>query len=231
MIKAVVFDLDNTLVDFMRMKNDAVTAAVHAMIDAGLEFPFEKVRQAIDAVYDLAGIEYQRVFDEALQMLSGSVDYKVLASAIIAYRRSREATLVPYKHAYMTLYSLARKGLKLAVVSDAPRLEAWLRLCYLNLHHMFDAVVTFEDTGERKPGPAPFKRVLSLLDVEPQNTIMVGDWEERDIVGARNIGMVTAFARYGDVKGTNVSVADYDLLDVKDLLEIVERHNTREGVR
>ena len=37
MIKAIIFDLDNTLVDFMGMKRNAVSAAIHAMIDAGLQ--------------------------------------------------------------------------------------------------------------------------------------------------------------------------------------------------
>ena len=39
MIKVVVFDLDNTLTDFMRMKDAAVDAAVGAMVDAGIWFP------------------------------------------------------------------------------------------------------------------------------------------------------------------------------------------------
>lgn len=225
MIEAVVFDLDNTLVDFMRMKRDAVAAGILAMIDAGLEKPIEDIEAAVQAVYDNEGIEYQRVFDQALKDLTGSVDYKVLAAGIIAYRRSREATLIPYKHAYPTIYALARRGLKLAVVTDAPQLEAWLRLCYLNLHHMFDAVVTFDDTGERKPSPEPFKRVLSLLNAAPECTIMVGDWEERDIAGAKNMGMRTAFARYGDLFNTGDTAADYDLHDLRDLMRIIDEHN------
>ena len=63
----------------------------------------------------------------------------------------------------LTLVALLKRGIRLAVVSDAPGREAWLRLCYLNFHHLFDSVVTFEDTGERKPSPAPFLRALKML--------------------------------------------------------------------
>ena len=42
-----------------------------------------------------------------------------------------------------------------------PTKEAWLRLAYLNFHHIVDAVVTFEDTGERKPSPKPFLMILT----------------------------------------------------------------------
>jgi FMN phosphatase YigB (HAD superfamily) len=157
MIEAVVFDLDNTLVDFMLMKRKAVAAGIRSMIDAGLTYSFEEVNSVIDRVYNEQGIEYQRVFNQVLQELDHAVDHKILAAGIVGYRKAREASLVPYPHVHMTLFTLARMGLKLGVVSDAPKLEAWLRLCSLNLHHIFDAVVTFEDTGERKPSPSPFQ--------------------------------------------------------------------------
>jgi putative hydrolase of the HAD superfamily len=125
----------------------------------------------------------------------------------------------------MTLVDLVKRGIKLAVVSDAPTREAWLRLCYLNLHHLFDAVVTFEDTGERKPSPAPFKRALELLGVEPHEAIMVGDWPERDVVGAAQVGMITVFARYGDTFGIVESNAAYDIADISSLLRIIDEEN------
>ena len=54
---------------------------------------------------------------------------------------------------------------------------------------------------------------------------MIGDWEERDILGARNIGMHTAFARYGDTFNTGDSTADYDLTTIRDLIEIIRTLN------
>ena len=225
MIKAVVFDLDNTLVDFMLMKRNSVEAGIRGMIDAGLPFEQAEIDRAIQEIYDERGIEYQHVFNTLLERLTGSVDHKILAAGIIAYRRAREATLVPYPHVHYTLFRLARTGLRLGVVSDAPQLEAWLRLCSLSLHHIFDAVVTFEDTGVRKPNAAPFNRILSLLDVRAGEAIMVGDWEERDILGAANIGMRTAFARYGDTFGTASTKADHELRDIRDLIDIIATLN------
>jgi len=225
MIKAVIFDLDNTLVDFMAMKRQAIDAAVSSMIDAGLKLGREETQARIGAIYKERGIEFQNVFDQLLYDIFQKVDYKILSAGIIAYRRAREAALVPYPHVNMTLVSLLKRGIKLAVVSDAPSREAWLRLCDLNFHHMFDCVVTFEDTGERKPSPAPFRRALELLNVQPGEALMVGDWPERDVVGAAMVGITTVFARYGDTFGTVESGATYELGDVSELLSIIDKEN------
>jgi len=120
---------------------------------------------------------------------------------------------------------LAKRGLRLAVVSDAPRFQAWLRLAHLQLQHAFDPVIAFEDTGERKPSPKPFQRALEMLGIGPDEAIMIGDWPERDVVGAKKIGIRTAFARYGDTFNTRESGADYDLNDIHELVEIVDRLN------
>ena len=230
MIKAVVFDLDNTLVDFMAMKRQSVDAAITAMIDAGLDMSVADVKEHVDKIYNEQGIEYQKVFDELLTGIFGRIDYKMLSAGIVAYRRAREAALKPYPHVSATLMELVKHGVKLAVLSDAPTREAWLRLCYMNFHHIFDYVVTFDDTGKRKPDPAPFRLALELLGVEPSEAIMVGDSAERDMVGAAAVGMRTAFAKYGDAFGNQMVSADYTLHDIKDLLTIVLDRGEREEI-
>ncbi|HUT63887.1 MAG TPA: HAD-IA family hydrolase [Anaerolineae bacterium] len=232
MIKAVVFDLDNTIMDFMTMKENALKAAVTAMIDAGLSMNPEEVKQELYAIYDEKGIEFQKVFDSFLEEHLGYIDWKILSSGVVAYRRAREASLVPYPHVTLTLTDLLRRGLKLAVLSDAPRREAWLRLCYLQLQHTFDTVITFEDTGFKKPHQTPFRKVLSIIDVKPEETIMVGDWPERDLVGAQEVGMLTVFARYGyafEREPVGREGADYVINDIRELLTIIDEVNRNEG--
>jgi HAD superfamily hydrolase (TIGR02253 family) len=224
-IRAIIFDLDNTLTDFMKMKAEAVDAAIDGMIDAGLKLPREAVLARIDAIYKEQGMEYQQVFDTLLEGELGHIDPKILASGIVAYRKSRGSSLKPYPHVHMTLLELAKRGIRLAVVSDAPQAQAWLRLCDLSLQHVFDVVVTHDDTREYKPSPAPFRVALERLEVEPGEALMVGDWPERDMVGAKSLGMKTVFARYGDTFGTKESGADYDIDDALELVAIVDRLN------
>lgn len=225
MIKAVVFDLDNTLMDFMKMKKRAIEEAIPAMVDAGLEITPEIANKIIDEIYKEQGIEYQQVFDEFLNRVLKKVDYKILSAGIVAYRRAREASLIPYPKVYSTMFKLIKMGVKMGILSDAPVKEAWLRLAYLNFHQIIDVVVTFDDTGKRKPSPEPFRLLLKRLEVAPEEALMVGDWVERDIVGAAAVGMKTAFARYGDTFNTKSHNADYELSDISELIKIVEKEN------
>ena len=224
-IKGVVFDLDNTLLDFMQMKEFAVKAAVKGMIEAGLLVDEDQSYKEIIAIYEEFGWENQQVFDVFIKKQVGYVEHKFLAAGIVAYRRAREANLMAYPNVNKTLIALTKAGIKLGVVSDAPSREAWLRIYYLNLYHFFDVVITFDDSGERKPSKVPFKMSLEALQLEPEETIMVGDWPERDVVGAQQIGMKTAFARYGDTFGTVNSGADWDLVDIYQLVMIINEYN------
>ncbi len=225
MIRAVIFDLDNTLTDFVVMKDQAIGAAAHAMYDMGLPLSPEEAESRIYAIYDQEGIEYQSVFDHLLRDVYGHVPASILAAGIIAYRKSRDSTLVLYPHVKLTLMELLRRGIRLAVLSDAPRLQAWQRIHHLALQHVFEHVITFDDTGQRKPAPAPFRRALELLDLSPQEVIMVGDWPDRDMRGAGALGIPTVFARYGDTKSTEGSGADYEIDDAIELLDILEEIN------
>jgi HAD superfamily hydrolase (TIGR02253 family) len=225
MIRSIVFDLDNTLVDFMAMKKQAIEAAIDAMLDAGLELERAEIKTRIDAIYKERGIEYQQVFDDLIFGILNEINHRILAAGVIAYRRAREAALKPYPHVTATLMQLIRRGIQLAVLTDAPSREAWLRLCHIGFHHIFDVAVTFDETGERKPAAKPFLTVLNRLETPPHEALMVGDWAERDIVGAKAVGMQTAFARYGDSFGTQNHGADFDLADITDLLAIVDSQN------
>jgi putative hydrolase of the HAD superfamily len=228
MIQAVIFDLDNTLTDFGNLKNEAIRSAIISMQEAGLELEPQEAFDRIMSIYSELGWEYQQVLDSYIIENCGYLDYKYLAAGIVGYRRGREAALAPYQYVQPTLIKLLRQGLRLGVVSDAPSREAWMRLVQLNFHHLFDAVVTFDDTGERKPHPAPFQKILEKLNVKAQEAIMVGDWAERDMLGAKRLGMVTVFARYGDLFSTGESGADFEIEHFDQLCQVIEQCKDRE---
>ena len=225
MIRAVVFDIDNTLTDFMKMKKAAVDAAVEGMIDCGLPGAKDQLVQEVFDVYWKEGIEDQKIFDKILKAKLGRVDYKILAGGILAYRRAKNGAMTLYPRVNQTLMELLKMGIGRTVISDAPKLEVWLRIVGLGLHHYFDEIITSEDFGVKKPDPKPYRRALEVLGTGPEETLMVGDWPERDIRGAKGVGMRTAWAKYGDTFGTKESGAEFELDDIHQVVELIRRDN------
>jgi putative hydrolase of the HAD superfamily len=223
MIKAILFDIDNTLIDFMKMKHKSCEAAVDAMVDAGLKLPGEQVSKVLYELYDKYGIEYQKIFQKLTKELTGKIDYKIIAHGVIAYRKMRESYLTPYANVMSTLIEL-KKSYKLAVVSDAPVMEAWMRLVSMNLDTFFDVVITKANARKQKTHAAPFRAALRELGLKPEEAIMTGDRISRDIDTAKKLGLHTAYARYGDPKpvAPGKSGAEFELSDVSELISIAK---------
>jgi HAD superfamily hydrolase (TIGR02253 family) len=221
MIKAVIFDIDNTLIDFMRFKELSCSNAVDAMIDAGLKINKKKALDIIYRLYEKYSMEDPLIFQHFLKEVTGAVDFRKLAYAINAYRAARQVVLTPYPGTKRTLIRLKEKGMKLAIVSDAPKLKAWLRLTAMKLDDFFDVVVAKEDTGRLKPSRLPFRAALKELKLKPEECLMVGDMPDKDIKGARASGIKTCYARYGSVDRNKKVRSDYIINNIEELAEII----------
>jgi putative hydrolase of the HAD superfamily len=66
---------------------------------------------------------------------------------------------------------------------------------------------------------------LDSLKIKAGDAIMVGDWPERDVEGAKKVGMRTIFARYGDTFETKHSGADWDVNDIYEVVGIIKELN------
>lgn len=108
MIKAIIFDLDNTLIDFMKMKRLSCEASMEAMIKAGLKIKKERGLKIMFQLYSEYGFEYQKIFQVFLKKVLGRLDYAIMASGIVAYRRVKEGLLYPYPNVIPALNKLKK---------------------------------------------------------------------------------------------------------------------------
>jgi len=223
MIKAILFDMDNTLVDFMTMKRKCCEAAIDSMIEAGLGMKKEDATKLLFEIYDRYGIEYQKIFQKFLKAAKGKVDYRIVAHGILAYRRMKENYIVPYRNAVPTILELKKKY-RIAIISDAPRMEAWLRLAAINMDGFFETVITVGDVKKTKAHAAPFRACLKALSIRPEEALMIGDNIDRDIKTAKSLGIKTCYARYGvsykKPAEAGKSGADFEIEDIKELLNL-----------
>ncbi|MCX8175484.1 MAG: HAD-IA family hydrolase [Candidatus Micrarchaeota archaeon] len=224
MLKAILFDLDNTLIDFSGFKRESALAAAKAMRKAGVKESEKAIYSRIFEAYERFGIEYRSTFTEVLRSL-GVEDRNLFEharqAAIIAYTKKKYELIKPRQKAIRTLSAL-RSRYKLGIVTDAPKDKAWQRLILAGLDHLFYPVVTFSDTEAKKPSPAPFLRALELLKVMPKEALFVGDMLERDIIGAKKAGMITCLAKYGCHDfSEEENVADYTIEKFEDIHEVI----------
>lgn len=224
MLKAILFDLDNTLIDFSGFKRETARAAAGMMKKQGWKIPVDETVKRIFEIYDKKGIEYQKTFADLVYGAGYRENEaeRIQQAAIIGYNKRKFAILKSYPGMKHVLGKLKRHY-KLAVLSDAPRNKAWQRLILAELEGYFGEVGTFHDTNVHKPNKTPFMRMCQKLCVKPEECLFVGDNPERDITGAKAVGMKTVWAKYGHVIGKKNDIADYIVESPRGLLNVMKR--------
>ena len=225
MLRAIIFDLDNTLLDFSGFKRGTALAAAKAMKQAGVPHDEKMIYNKIFEIYDKKGIEYQLTFNEVLHELgieNPSHFERAKQAAIIAYTKKKFELIKPRASVTRVLNSLKGKY-ELGIVTDAPKDKAWQRLILAGLDGYFFPVITFSDTNVQKPSTTPFKRALALLKIQASEALYVGDNPERDIIGAKKVGMRTCLAKYGciDYK-EEMDLADFKIGKIENLMKVIE---------
>jgi putative hydrolase of the HAD superfamily len=151
---------------------------------------------------------------------------EVFSRCCAIYEAEKVRVLEPYPGARETLAELKRQGFPLAVVTDAHNGNALARLRKTGLDGYFDYIISFDMTGAKKPAPDAFLLALRKLGTLPSETLLVGDSIRRDIAPARHLGMMTAYAKYGDrnVRGRDPPDCrpDYVLGAIRELLGVVQ---------
>jgi putative hydrolase of the HAD superfamily len=222
MLKAILFDLDNTLINFLEFKVQTAKAAAKAMVANGLPASETEAYGKIFSVYDEKGIEYQKTFYDVVKQYDLEINKaeRIQQAGIIAYLQTKSEVLRTYPIVKPTLSKL-KERYKLGIVTDAPRNKAWQRLIITNLADYFDIVITLDDTKALKPNPNSFNLALNKLGIAPESALFVGDNPERDIKGAKDLGMKTCLARYGWLKKKTDIKADFEIDRFEELLKVI----------
>jgi len=194
-IKAVLFDLGNTLV-YMRpektlqkiLKANGIVKSIaevkEAMIKGNREFDIEKHR-------NLSAHEFYTQWNIVELKHLGITD-KVKARKLaeeVDYQWFKFAKVYVYSDVLETLKKLKQLGLKLGLITGGYEEDIAEILPKAGFENFFDICVGVNTTGERKPHSSAFEFALKQLDVKPQETIFVGDQLEADYFGAKKVGM------------------------------------------
>jgi HAD superfamily hydrolase (TIGR01509 family) len=212
-IKAVILDVDGTLID----SNDAHAAAwVDACREFGFEVDFDHVRRLIgkggDKVLpELTGLEEDSEQGERITERRGEV-----------FRERYLHTLKPFPQARELLERMKGDGLMLVVASSASKDDLGKLLDQAGVHDLIEEKTSSSDAEESKPDPDIVQAALKSADAQPDEAVMLGD-TPYDVESAGRAGVACVAVRCGGWNDEDLAdaVAIYD--DPADLLRSYDR--------
>lgn len=208
MRKAILFDIDGTLLDSWDFIFDAVK---HTSILHRYKYPSDgKIKK-------VAG----RPLLEFYQILYPEADPEILARTHTDFQDKILKIGKPYPKARRTLKEIKTRGYLTAAVSNRNRESLLISLKDTKIAEFFDLIVSAEDVQNPKPHQEHILVALEHLKVLPGHSYMVGDLEV-DILAGKNAGVKTIGVTYG-FEGKNIKShkPDFVIDDIEQLLDIL----------
>jgi putative hydrolase of the HAD superfamily len=193
MIKAVFFDIDDTLYDTSGFAKLARKAALSAMIDAGLPLSHEAAYTLLREIIKEKGSNYNKHLNVLTKRVFGEEKPVLIAIGMITYHNVKFALLRLFPDTMSALIHLKSQGYHLGVISNGLTIKQYEKLVRLGLHHFFDSVVTSEEAGVEKPDPEIFDLAMTRMGCKAENSVMIGNSFNDDILGALEAGMSAVY--------------------------------------
>jgi len=228
MVKAVLFDLGNTLV-----YSHPEETFQRILKEHGIVKPIDEVRQAM--------AEGNKEFDidkhTGLTAHEFYVQWNLVELKHLGIRGSRASRLAEeiettwfqygkfylYRDVRKTMRKLKQMGFKLGIITGGYTEDIEQILPSVGMETFFDVCVGVNTTGKRKPHPKAFEHALRQLNIKPQEAVFVGDNFEADYLGAKNAGMIPVLIKRENTQVLSrlwANAAPSDVRTIKRLDEI-----------
>ena len=231
-LKAVLFDIDDTLFSTTEFATRARRDAVEAMRRHGLRIPAEELLRELNEAIAEFGSNFEHHFEKLLLRLPRArlrgVNWSLaIAAAIVAYHDAKFTRLGPFDDVVPALERLSRSDLLLGVITDGLEMKQAEKLIRLRVASYFppQAIFISDRIGISKPNPKLFQRACEAIGVAPEQAMYVGDHPVKDIDGANAAGLITVLVNR---KGRHASVVGatkprYAIQDFGGLLKLITR--------
>ncbi|WP_035430709.1 HAD family hydrolase [Bacillus sp. UNC322MFChir4.1] len=187
MIKAVIFDLDGTLLDRDHSLNLFIRDQYKRYIN---ELNHITEEQYVTRFIELDNKGYvwkDKVYEQLLREYAiSSLTWEQLLED---YINNFQYHCTPFPHMENVLQELKNRGLLLGMITNGFTEFQLLNIHALNIEKHMDTILVSEQEGIKKPQADIFLRAIERLGVKPEESIFIGDHPENDVIAARNVGM------------------------------------------
>lgn len=217
-LKAVLFDLDGTLLD---------TAPDFAVVVNRLcenhrrpAIPYSRIRATVSH-------GARALITLAFQINEGDENFEPLRQELLdLYLGHLAVKTIPFAGIPELLQQIESAGLYWGIVTNKPRIYTEAILSALDLDHRCQTVICPDDVTHTKPHPEPLLLACKNIPCHPDEAIYIGD-HRRDIEAGKNAGMKTIAAAYGYIDpGDPIAnwQADHCINDATQVLQILQHY-------
>ncbi len=209
-ISAVLFDMDDTLIDWSgfegdiaALETDGIGNIYRYVIDEGHALtPFLEFQEAFretavlawqEAKKSWSGVSFVNILRRLLTQCGIDISQIDMDAALRAYGWGPISGVTPFADTLPVLTVLKEQGYKIGLITNAMQ-PMWMRDVELRAYGILDFLdvrLTSGDVGYMKPHPIIYQRALAQLDVPPEKAVFVGDRPANDITGANEAGLIS----------------------------------------
>lgn len=230
-LKAIFFDIDDTLYPTASFASKARKSALGAMIELGLKGEpqqlYEELLEIVDEFTPNFGHHFEKLLDRLpLSSYEGLNRSILIAGAVVAYHESKVRELELWEDGKRLLQKLSGQDLILGLITSGLAIKQAEKIIRLGLMQYIPhrAIFISDQLGINKPNPKLYQKALNTFLLKAPEALYVGDNPSKDVAPAKKVGMWTAWmVRSGRHRNEIPEVPpDYRVENFEELSEILK---------
>lgn len=231
-LRAIFFDIDDTLFSTTVFAEKARRAAIDAMIAHGLQGDRDALMRELAEVIAEFTSNYEHHLDKLLlrlpaEALAGRNPAILVAAGVVAYHETKSQELRVYDDVYEVMRELGKSGLILGIVSAGLTVKQAEKIVRLKITEFLDprAIFISDQIGIGKPNPKLYKKACDAVGVDPREAMYVGDNPRADVEPAKKLGMVSVWMRRSGRHALepHMPQPDYQIRNFHELRDVLVR--------
>ncbi|AFL95178.1 hypothetical protein containing HAD-like domain 5 [Thermococcus cleftensis] len=225
----VLVDLDDTLCNTWEAGRYSVLRLVPYLLRRRKFRAFFYILTAryreLEQLRDLHTLDFDKLVERVMRKVYAKVDRGELEEITELVDRVFFSNLRLYPDALPFLEGVRGLGARLVLITDSSTKWQRKKLEYLGIKDHFDALIISGETGHSKLEPHNFRLARHLFPDE--EIYMVGDRDDTDMRGGKEIGATTILVQRGYFRGRLARHADYVVKDLLEALEVIRREHEK----